>query len=517
MVAMALWCLWIPAGVSAAPGPTPAREARERFFGLTNLWEIRLTFSRSTWAAMEPVESGPPGQDRSYPWGTATFACAGEVLTNVAVRFKGNSSFNNARRSLKKPFKIDFDRGSKGREFRGHEELWLNNNINDATQFREALGYELFRRAGIPAPRTAFARVFLTWTSSADGPAASEYLGLYTVVEAIEGDFLARHFASKDGLLLKPERVPALAYLGEDWNAYPSRYQPRSKFEAADTVRFLQLARLVSEGSDDALVRELPARLEVAAFLRFVALNALLANYDSILGTGHNYFLFQPRPAGPVRFLPWDLNESFGGHPGAGPRRRQAEFGILQPCASPNRLVDRLLAQPDWAATYRREVEALLGTVCEPERVLPDASRLAELLRESVAAESAVARGAFERVALGFTNTSGATESGSGSPTATSHEPRPEARPDQALLEASVERGPRRFRGLPPGLIEDQSFAEWFRLRIQNIREELAGTRRGLRPEMRMGPGGPGAMPGPMNRPQRPDRIPRPPSPLRPD
>jgi spore coat protein CotH len=455
---------------------TPAAAA-ESFFGLTNLWEIRLTLPAKHWAALTPKERsgsrfpageprppGPGAVERDYPWSTATFECAGQLLTNVAVRFKGNSSFNLSRNGLKRPFKIDFDRGAKGRTFFGHEELLLNNNLNDGAQFREALAYDAFRRAGLAAPRTAFARLFLT----IPGERTNTFLGLYTVVEAIEGDFLKAHFGTKKGLLAKPERLPGLQYLGPDWSAYTNRYEPKTDVTSADAARFIALTRLVDQADDATFARELPRRVDLTQLLRFIAVNAVLANYDSFLSTGHNFYLFQPRGDGKAVFIPWDLNESFGGHPGAGPRRVQAEFSVLKPQTENLRVIGRVLANPDFATAYRREVAALLTNAFNSARLRADADRIAQVTQESVFAESARARAAFEESALGLTNRIAAAD----------------PRPDRVG----------EFRPAGPGLgmmRDDISFADWAQLRAENIAAELAGQRTGSPAPPMRGPGGP--------------------------
>lgn len=464
------------------------RDETDRFFGFTNLWTIRLTLSATDWSAMQPAGFGGPGRPaRDYPWRICTFECAGQTLTNVAIRFKGNSSFSATRGELKRPFKLDFNRGQKGRAFLGLEKLSLNNNFNDATQFREALAYEAYRRAGLPAPRTAFARVYLTIT----GSRSNELLGLYTLVEPVEDEFLKRQFGSKKGLLLKPEGPRSLDYLGEDWSAYQSRYAPKTEAPTAEARRFIELTKLIAAADDATFERELPARLDLANFLRYIAITALLANYDSFVGNGHNYYLFQPASGGKVAFIPWDLNEAFGGHPKAGPRQAQAELSVLHPQAGRNRLIERVLANPRWAAAYRHELDAALTNACEPSRLKADAERLARATQETVFAESARAKAWFQRIALGQTN-------------AALPEPGPNAvRPGRGdPFPGEPGPGSGRGRGFPPGRgfefvpggrREEMPIADWITVRTQNVADELAGKRTGTtpRPQGPLGPGGP--------------------------
>lgn len=462
----------------------PSPDGASRFLGLTNLWTIHLTLSRANWSAMEPAEAIGPGViKREYPWSTCTFECGDHILTNVAVRFKGNSSFNSARGGFKRPFKLDFNRGQKGRAFLGLKELSLNNNFNDATQFREALAYEAFRRAGVPAPRTAFAGVYLTLT----GERTNDFLGLYTLVEAVDGDFLNLHFGTKKGLLLKPERLRGLEYLGQDWRAYTNRYDPKREVRPADTQRFITLAKLVAEADDATLNRELPGRLDLNNFLCYVALTAVLANYDSFVGNGHNYYLFQPAGEAKAVFIPWDLNEAFGGHPPAGSRQMQAELSVLRPQGAPNRLIERVLANPDWATAYRREVAAALTNAFEPARVSATAAGLAQITREAVFTESALAKASFQRIALGQTEVVIPERQANG-------------RQPVRRVRTGGDLGP--FPGMGR---EEMPLADWIALRARNVADELAGTRVGRTPRLQNFPAGPGGRGGPpRDRPPEP-------------
>lgn len=484
-------------GAQTAAGPDP-------LFGLTRLHAIELRLPADHWSAMEPApdprwggpggpgpgpggEPGPPRdpgtEDQRYPWSTCTFASDGQVLTNVSIRFKGNSSFKMSRQGLKRPFRLDFNREHKGRTWLGAAEIALNNNMNDATQVREAIGYEVCREAGLPAPRTAFARVHLT----IEGRQERVDLGLYTLVEPVNERFLKHRSGDSRGLLLKPERLRTVQYLGDDWSDYTEQYQPRGKVLPGDTRRFIDLARLIARADDATFRRELPLRLDLTNFLRYVAVTAWIANYDSFVGNGHNYFLHLPANEGRATFIPWDLNEAFGGHPPAGPRAAQAELSVLRPQTGANRLLDRVLENPEWAAAYRDELRRLTDGPCSPAHLRENLRRAAEAVREAVFAESPEARAAFQRIALGQPGVANA--------------PLPD-RP-----------GPERRRGPPPGGFassENQPFAEWIEQRAANIRGELAGNRTGTTPRLgRPGPFGPGPFgPGPGG--PRPEGEPRP-------
>jgi spore coat protein H len=437
MFSLILGCLFSSSALSAAqPTPRPAEE----FFGLTNLWEIHLQLTGPGWLALQRAPARP---EDNPPWSACTFECGGQTLTNVAIRLKGSSTRPDLVATSKQAFKIDFTRGSKQRTFHGVKEFALNNNKRDDAQFCESLSYQVCRAAGLPTPRTAFAAVYLTVA----GQRARQFLGLYTIVESVDAGFLKAHFQSDKGLLLKPEGLSGLLYLGEEWSAYSARYQPKSKFGRDDQERFIDLARLVARGDDAALERELPGRIDLSNFLRYVAVMAVLANYDSFIGTGENYYLFQPAAQGPAVWIPWDMNESFGGHTKAGPRQTQAGISVLRPHLAENRLIERVLANPKWSAAYRREVQTVLAEAASPQNLSAWAKQVTRVIEPAVSAESPAAKAAFQRAALGQTVVAAA----------------PSAQKDNRSM----------------------SFADWVALRGRNVADELAGKRTGQPLEMR--------------------------------
>ncbi len=422
------------ANAEKKPAPVPS------LFGLTNVWTLHLVVSPSDWQTMgsrggpnmgmrfnngggqqqsegilegivRGVFGGQPDAPRPrtaprqaasddgnsrYPWAHCTVEANGQVLTNVSIRFKGVSSFVRAPSAFKRPFKLDFDRDVDGRKFEGVGEVNLNNNVNDATQMREALAYDLFRKAGIPAPHTAFARVYLT----IPGKLEKQNLGLYTMVENVGGEFLKREFGTKKGMLLKPEQMRGLGYLGDDWDNYTERYHPKSEPTPEEASRFIAFVRFIQHADPETFSRRLPDYLDPKAFARFVALNGILANVDSFIGNGHNYFLEVHPDTHKATFVPWDLNESFGVHPVSGPSRDQMRTSILRPNADPNRLVERFVVDPTFGPIYREQCAWLLANVFVPAQLNASIDRIAAVTKPIVMSETRRAREDFERTIL---------------------------------------------------------------------------------------------------------------------
>ena len=241
----------------------------------------------------------------------------GRVWHHVAMRYKGNSSLMSAVASGngKVPFRLDFDqyeadrREIRNQRFYGFDELTFSSNTGDESQLREAFATEVLRDRGVPAARAAFYRV------SVDTGSGAEYWGLYTMIEdPSDGAMLDAQFGSRSGNLYKPDGQ------GATWMAFDRESFPKKSNE--DKADFTDI-----EGAIKALhaprtdVRAwraaLESRFDVDLFLRWLAVNTTILNWDAYGAMPHNYYLYgDPKQNGRLRWIPWDHNFSLGATPG---------------------------------------------------------------------------------------------------------------------------------------------------------------------------------------------------------
>jgi spore coat protein H len=107
-------------------------------------------------------------------------------FTHVMVRLKGGAgSFQGL--DDKPGLTLKLEGGDS--VFHGLKKFHLNNSVQDGTYLSEWLCSGLFCQAGVPAARVAHAVVELN----------GRRLGLYTLLESIDSDFLARHFKNSHG------------------------------------------------------------------------------------------------------------------------------------------------------------------------------------------------------------------------------------------------------------------------------------------------------------------------------
>src|SRR5262245_28782232 len=190
----------LPTSVPAAD--TPPGKDETGAFGLTKVWAIDLKLSAKEYEAMQPAIAGfgPPGipppkkaapkemrdGERNlfgteFPWAQADLTVDGKTLKKIGIRYAGDITYFVSGRGLKRPLKIDIARFEK-QDLNGLGAIHLHAMPLDPAKAREALALAVFRDAGVPAPRTAFAEV----TLSVAGRFDKEPLGLYTVVEDVD-------------------------------------------------------------------------------------------------------------------------------------------------------------------------------------------------------------------------------------------------------------------------------------------------------------------------------------------
>jgi hypothetical protein len=246
----------------------------------------------------------------------------GRTWTHVGMRYKGNSSLMSANMSGngKVPFRLDFDRYEEdfpettNQRFYGFQKLTFASNFGDDSQLREVFATEVMRDRGIPAARAAFYRVYV---DTGSGP---EYWGLYTMVEdPADGAMLDAQFGSRSGNLYKPEGS------GADWSAFdPAGFDKKTNEEAADfsDVRAAIEALHAPQTDPTAWRARLESVFDVDHFLRWLAVNTALLNWDAYGALAHNYYLYgDPAQKGRLRWVPWDHNFSLGGSPAFGAGR----------------------------------------------------------------------------------------------------------------------------------------------------------------------------------------------------
>jgi spore coat protein H len=314
---------------------------------------------------------------------------SGRTWTRVRMRYKGNSSLMAAVGGAngKVPFRLEFgsdDAPSTERTFYGFRKLTFSSNFADDSQLREVLASEVLRDRGVPAARAAFYRVFV------DAGEGATYWGLYTMIEdPDDGAMLDAQLSGRTANLYKPDGPAA------NWTRFEAasfeKKTNRREANFGDVIAAIDA--LHDDMSDRALWRARFERVfDVDLFLRWLAVNTVIDNWDAYGAMAHNYYLYgDPTRGGRLQWIPWDHNMAFGagpgggrGFPGGAAGGRGPRFGgpgmpgpfgrgsrdVLHRDASDAwPLISRLLSLPEYAARYRSFLTHGLGGLMEPDAV----------------------------------------------------------------------------------------------------------------------------------------------------
>jgi spore coat protein H len=322
----------------------------------------------------------------------------GLTFRDVAVRYKGNGTFMDSRDSLKRSLKVDLSKFNQGQNLAGITRLNFHNNVTDVSWMNEVLSYRLYRDAGIPAPRTAYARVFVTVPGKFD----HEYLGLYSFVEEVDRLFAARSFGTKRGAIFKPVTPSLFSYLGEDWPKYNQTYDPKTKLFDEQKERVIEFSKLVSNASDQEFSSRVEEFVGLAEFARFMAVMVFLSDMDGILGPGQNLYLYLHPKSQSFAFIPWDQDHSFGQFGMRGSQAQRENLSVLKPWEGDNnRFLERMYHLDHFKQLYLASLKELSRTLFNPERFHQQVDELAKVIRPAIAEESQEKLARFDSAVAG--------------------------------------------------------------------------------------------------------------------
>lgn len=273
--------------IEEAPGGDTATSTDETdaVFDPLRVASFSLEMAPESWADMT-------GNPYAETWHEATFHAEGAVVEGVGVRTFGAGSLIYNKPSIK----ISFDHFVPGQDWRGLEQLKLDNSSQDAGFMNEAIGTAILRRANLPAARTGYARLAVN-----DAPA-----GFFVVLEPIDDVFLNRWFGDDSGNLygtadsryaqgLNP--IPIDGPL--DW------FVPQTNAET-DGSDLLAIIDTVANGSDEAL----SAALDIDEFTEMSVIRSVFGGIDTMSADGNNYYLYQV--GGYWSIIAWDLDADLG-------------------------------------------------------------------------------------------------------------------------------------------------------------------------------------------------------------
>lgn len=342
---------------------------------------------------MGPGGGGMLGIEENPMWVTADIRFNDQTWTNVGMRFKGNSSLMSGWGSgiLKLGFKLDFDQFEDeypeidNQRFFGFKQLTFSSNWNDDSLLKEKVVADVFREAGVPAAQTAFYAVYVDYGA---GPV---YFGLYTAVEAVEDTVIETQFEDDNGNLYKPEGDGATFAAGTFDEASFDKETNEEEANYSDILALFEALHAETRTTDPATWRSsLEAVFDVDGFIRWLAVNEVIQNWDSYGTMAHNYYLYNDPVTGQLTWIPWDHNLALSNEMGG--RRMGMGSGpdtLDQTNVSDNwPLISFLMADPVYHDLYVQYVDETINGAFEPGKMAATYQALHDLITPYVVGEN---------------------------------------------------------------------------------------------------------------------------------
>jgi spore coat protein H len=286
----------------------------------------------------------------------ADFSFDGRLVEKVGIRLKGQTSGREL--DGKASFNVKFDEFVRHQSLYGVQKLVLNAELQFPYFFGRRISYEIWRRAGVPAARTTYAKVSFN----------GEYFGLYLIEEAYNKQFLKKNFADASGNLYEGNSTDLTDIAGVELDTNETE-NDRADLEA------LAAALAVP---DDRLLAEVGKQVDLEQLYTYWAVERLVYHWDGY-GTvreeddccsPNNYYLYRDPTQKRFVFLPRGSDQVF--HMIDDPAQAGTQIpgsNVGKPPAADATLAARLFALPEVRARLAQRMEEILDTVWNPEEL----------------------------------------------------------------------------------------------------------------------------------------------------
>ena len=346
--ALLLACPRGAAGQPTDPRPPGPDATADPFFNDTVLQEIRLTINPRDWRELRDNYL----TNRYFP---CHFTWNGITVRNVGIRSRGTGS----RSGVKPGLRVDFDHYTDKQRFLNLKSVVLRNQTQDASMLHESVAMKLYARMGIHTPREAHTKLYIN----------DEYVGLYTIVEAVDKVFLERHFQENDGYLYEydydaDDEPWYFDYKGDDPALYsPKPFKPATHEKDPDPRPLERLFYVINRTNDRDFLEQFPDYLNASEFLTYVAAENFVADMDGILGAYavNNFYFYRFENKNLSTFIAWDKSEAF---------KDSAEHSIWYNIdvtgSRQNRLMGRLKTFKEYVVRYLDELDRAAAIASAP-------------------------------------------------------------------------------------------------------------------------------------------------------
>jgi spore coat protein CotH len=280
----------------------------DSLFRQNNLPVLEINLPTS---ALDYINSDPTAE--IYVEGSLTYN--GETISPIGIRYKGsvgafvggvsgenwtNPSGRKTATKLSMKFKINW----KGYHstFYNLKTLQLHSMNLDNSQMHDRLGYWLFRKMGVPAPRCVHTKLYIN----------GEYNGLFSLVEQIDEQFTEYHFSDGSGNLYKevwPLKSNKKFYQGLVTN----------NFQGTNIDIIKSFAENILNANDSKIQTVIDHHMDLNKTIALAVVDRAIRNDDGPFHwycdwgscEPHNFFWYENPTTNKTHLIPWDLDNAF--------------------------------------------------------------------------------------------------------------------------------------------------------------------------------------------------------------
>ena len=275
--------IWPSPGGTNGAAPGDSLDPEDRLFQMDRLVQVEISLDA---AAIDSLTYNR----LTYVQGDVRVD--GLEFRDVGVRLK---AYVGSARTINQKcgWKIDLNR-YRDQEYLGIETLTLNNMVQDSTYIHERLSYQIYAAMGVPAPRTAYARVSMNGTD----------YGLYLIVETIDENMLTGWFSDNTGNLYEGAYGVDLTPGAEGAFDHDEIGDPADRSDLTAVIALLQ------QPATDDNIGALSRLVDMDNIIANRAVESHLLHWDGYT-TANNYRLYHDPVSGQFSMIPWGTDQTF--------------------------------------------------------------------------------------------------------------------------------------------------------------------------------------------------------------
>jgi len=251
--------------------------------------------------------------------GTMDFFTPDDVFQYTNIEFEVGGMGSSVYK--KHPFKVSLSENKEdpksNTELFDRDSFKLRNAVYDDSYIKGKIASDILTSLGVPTPQVGFARLYVNNTP----------FGLYELSESIKKKFVRNMFhtdTKKDdvkygtlykGVSLSSEEIKIPAFLYNDYPEYRDKLYQYAKKVVRDGAQpyddLLEVLAWFDTLNENTPEQEIRNRFDVDVFLRGMALEYLICQWDGYLQGGNNFYIYR-NPDGYITMFPFDFDLTFG-------------------------------------------------------------------------------------------------------------------------------------------------------------------------------------------------------------